>query len=82
MFVKNEKNSICYYTSTLFEKYGVIHGFFTRRGGVSVGAFSSLNVSTAWKDKNGDCDSPKNVSENYRLALSCLGTTPERAVGP
>ena len=23
MFVKNEKNSICYYTSTLFEKYGV-----------------------------------------------------------
>ena len=81
MFVKNEKNSICYYTSTLFEKYGVIHGFFTRHGGVSVGAFDSLNVSTARKDKNGDCDSPKNVSENYRLALSCIGTTPERAVG-
>ena len=80
MFARNEKNGICYYTSTLFEKYGIVHGFFTRHGGVSSGDFDSLNVSTARKDKNGDCDNPKNVSENYRLALSCLGTTPEKAV--
>lgn len=81
MFERHEKDGICYYTSGLFAKYGITHGFFTRHGGVSGGAFDSLNVSTARRDKDGNVDSPENVSQNYRLALSCLGTTPEKAVG-
>ena len=81
MFERNKKDGICYYTSSLLSGHGITHGFFTRHGGVSSGAFDSLNVSTARKDKNGNIDNPQNVSQNYRLALSRLGTTPERAVG-
>lgn len=81
MFKRNEKNGVCFYTSPTLEKYGIIHGFFTRHGGVSGGDFDSLNVSTARKDRSGSLDSPKNVLENYRIALSVLGTAPEKAVG-
>ena len=81
MFTRHEKNGVYYYTSTLFEKYGIVHGFFTRHGGVSSGDFDSLNVSTARKDKNGNCDNPENVYENYLRALSTLGTTPSKALG-
>ena len=81
MFTRNEKDGVCFYTSRTLEKYGIVHGFFTRHGGVSGGDFDSLNVSTARKDKGGSLDSPKNVLENYRIALSVLGTVPERAVG-
>ena len=81
LFTRNEKNGICYYTSTLLCNNGIVHGFFTRHGGVSGGAFDSLNVSTARKDKDGNIDSPKNVYENYRLALSVLGTIPAKSVG-
>ncbi len=81
MFTRNEKNGVCFYTSPIFEKHGIVHGFFTRHGGVSGGCFDSLNVSTARRDKDGSLDSPKNVLENYRRALSALGTAPEKAVG-
>ena len=81
MFERHEKDGVCYYTSGLFEKYNITHGFFTRHGGKSAGAFDSLNVSTARRDKDRNVDNPKNVFENYRLALSVLGTAPERAVG-
>ena len=81
MFTKHEKDGVSFYTSPIFEKHGIVHGFFTRHGGVSEGCFDSLNVSTARKDRNGECDKAQNVFENYRLALSCLGTTPERTVG-
>ena len=81
MFTKHENNGVCFYTSPVFEKYSIVHGFFTRHGGVSTGAFDSLNVSTARRDKDGNLDKPQNVYENYRLALSILGTVPERAIG-
>ena len=81
VFTRNEKGGICYYTSNLLSEYNITHGFFTRHGGVSEGDFDSLNVSIARKDKDGNTDSPKNVYENYRLALSVLGTTPEKSVG-
>jgi len=81
VFTKNEKNGLVYYTSELLTHHGFVHGFFTRHGGVSEGDFSSLNISTARKDRNGECDSTKNVFENYRRALSVMGTTPFRAVG-
>jgi len=81
MFTRNEKNGVVYYTSPILEKYGIVHGFFTRHGGVSSGDFDSLNVSTARKDKGGNLDNPKNVFENYRISLLVLGTAPEKAVG-
>lgn len=81
MFTRNEKNGVCFYTSPILEKHSIVHGFFTRHGGVSGGDFDSLNVSTARKDRSGSLDSPKNVLENYRIALSALGTVPEKAVG-
>ena len=81
MFTENKKGSVYYYTSKIFESHGIIHGFFTRHGGVSSGDFDSLNVSTARKDKSGSLDKPSNVYRNYEIALSCLDTTPERAVG-
>ncbi len=43
------------------------HGFFTRRGGVSEGAFASLNCSLSGKD-----DRDK-VRENRRRAMDALG---------
>lgn len=76
MFIKREKNNIIYYTSPLFDRHGVNHMFCTRHGGVSSGDFGSLNVSTARKDSYGQCDSPVNVEENYRRALSVLDCTP------
>ncbi len=81
MFTRNEKSGVVYYTSPILESHGIVHGFFTRHGGKSCGAFDSLNVSTARKDSGGECDKAQNVFENYRLALSALGTVPERAVG-
>ncbi len=81
MFARNEKDGVYFYTSPILEKHGIVHGFFTRHGGVSDGDFASLNVSSARKDKSGNPDNPKNVLENYRIALSALGTVPERAVG-
>lgn len=46
---------------------GLCHGFFTRRGGVSEGAFASLNCSLSGKD---DRD---RVRENRRRAMDALG---------
>ncbi len=79
MFVKRSKNGVVYYTSPLFDSLEIPHLFATRFGGVSGGAFDSLNVSTARKDADGFTDSPENVEENYRRALSVMGTLPENA---
>ncbi len=81
MFNRKEKDGVCFYTSPILEKHGILHGFFTRHGGVSDGDFASLNVSTARKGRDGSLDNPKNILKNYRLALSVLGTVPERAAG-
>jgi hypothetical protein len=45
----------------------VVHGFFTRQGGVSTGAYDSLNVSLAVGDL------PERVAENQRLMQQTLG---------
>lgn len=44
----------------------IIHGFFTRQGGISSGIYSSLNCSSKVGDLN------KNVTRNRQLALSAL----------
>ena len=50
------------------------HGFFTRRGGVSDGAWASLNVGL----RGGDA--PDRVAENRARAAAALGGTAERLV--
>jgi YfiH family protein len=49
---------------------GIRHAFFGRRGGVSTGTWSSLNVS----EKN--ADRPEYVRENRALAVTTIGNTP------
>jgi hypothetical protein len=46
---------------------GIVHGFFTREGGVSEGLFSSLNVGF------GSGDDEKRVAENRARAADALG---------
>ena len=50
---------------------GVRHGFFTRRGGVSEGLYSSLNCGP------GSDDLAQNVTENRARAMARLGAAPE-----
>jgi len=51
---------------------GVIHGFSTRRGGVSTGVYAGLNLSNGWGD-DGDA-----VSENRRRFAAAVGYAPAR----
>ncbi|MEB2313754.1 MAG: peptidoglycan editing factor PgeF [Sorangiineae bacterium] len=57
-------------TSPLLEASGFRHAFFTRRGGVSTGAYASLSFSTA------SGDAPDHVSENLARAARALGVAP------
>ncbi len=82
MFQKHTKNTITYYTSSILDEYSIPHFFACRFGGVSCGDFDSLNASTSRKDKNGNADSPANVLENYRRALSLIDSSPEHAFSP
>ena len=49
----------------------IAHGFFTREGGVSEGAFQSMNCGF------GSDDNPLHVTENRARAMSELGLQPE-----
>ena len=51
------------------------HGFFTRRGGVSVGPYASLNCSLSGQD------APEAVRENRARAARLLGAEPASLVG-
>src|SRR3954468_22308360 len=53
---------------------GIRHAFFTRRGGVSGGAFASLNCGF------GSRDAPEGVAETRAIAASRLGLTSDRLV--
>ncbi len=60
------KQNLTFYCSEQMNSIpGLVHGFSTRKGGVSTGAFSSLNFGLQ--------DEEKAVSENYRLAMKALG---------
>ncbi|HWA75809.1 MAG TPA: peptidoglycan editing factor PgeF [Polyangiaceae bacterium] len=61
-----------YLTSPLLSRAGFRHAFFTRRGGVSEGAFRSLNFSIAAGDD------PDRVAENLVRAGRALGVDPTR----
>ncbi len=51
------------------------HGFFTRRGGVSTGPYTSLNCSLSSED---DADA---VRENRARAAAVIGLAPDRLIG-
>ncbi|HEY1411601.1 MAG TPA: peptidoglycan editing factor PgeF [Rhodopila sp.] len=53
----------------------VPHGFFTRRGGVSKGAYASLNCSISSQDDR------ENVLENRARAAQAIGAVPARLLG-
>jgi YfiH family protein len=53
--------------ATNLEHTGIAHGFFGRKGGVSEGAYASLNCGP------GSDDAPEAVAENRRRALAALG---------
>jgi YfiH family protein len=66
-----ESNFICYYTfDLLLEEAGVTHGVFTRRGGVSPGPWSSLNVGGLVGDD------PQRVHYNRVLSFQALDRDP------
>jgi YfiH family protein len=52
--------------SSLLEKAGFRHAFFSRRGGVSAGPYESLNFSVTVGDD------PDNVARNFALAAKAL----------
>jgi YfiH family protein len=54
---------------------GLVHGFFTRRGGVSGGGFAALNCSLSGRDD------PDAVAENRRRAADALGLPGHALVG-
>lgn len=51
-----------------------VHCFTTRRGGVSTGHLSSLNLGPSRGDR------PENVTENFRRVCAALGTDPKALV--
>jgi len=61
--------------ATLSVQPGLVHGFFTRRGGVSGGPFAALNCSLSGKDD------PESVRENRRRAADALGLPGAALVG-
>ena len=54
-------------TSPVIPQEGFVHGFPTRRGGVSVGRRASLNLGYRWGDD------PENVHENRRRVALAAG---------
>ena len=69
-------DSSLYLRSELLGRAGFAHAFFTRRGGVSSGPFSFLNLSLVVGDDAED------VAENRRRAASVLGVASEAILVP
>jgi len=65
MFIEENQNGLVYMRSTLI---GARHAFTTRFGGVSGGAFVSLNLGS------GRGDAPEAVRENWRRVCAFFGT--------
>jgi polyphenol oxidase len=65
-----------YLRSELLSSAGFTHAFFTRRGGVSSGVFSSLNLSLDVGDR------PDDVAENRRRIARVLGVAEGRVYVP
>lgn len=74
-FNENIKGEMSWMTADNLSAFTqIIHAFSTRRGGVSRGIYSSLNLGF------GRGDAPELVSENYRLLCSALGISEQSIV--
>ncbi len=62
-----DSGALRYFTFDSLNNQPVIHAVFTRRGGVSEGAFAELNVGATVGDE------PARVEENLELAFSAVG---------
>lgn len=72
---QNKKDAVEYLTFPGIEKTGLVnHLFSTRRGGVSKGIFSSMNLSYTRGDQK------EAVDENFRRIAAVLGSTSDKVV--
>ncbi len=71
-----ERNTLSPITSPLLSDNNIVHGFFTRHGGVSTGIYEGLNVGI------GSSDERALVEENRRRAALHLGVEASRLVNP
>ena len=70
-----EKNGVSFLAYPVFEKLsGFYHGFSTRKGGVSKGVYTSMNLSFTRGDREAD------VMENYRRIAKAIGFPVESLV--
>lgn len=75
MFRLIERNGLKYYKIEEFENTGIVkHCFTTRHGGVSSGAYKSMNLRV-----NSD-DAPENIRANYRIICDEIGVDANRLV--
>ena len=68
-FVVRECGELVYHTSSVLENDSIVHGFSTRKGGVSEGCFASLNLRISGPQP----DDRAKVEENYRRFCSAVG---------
>lgn len=74
-FETHEKNGLVWLTAPLLDGCGgIVHGLSTRKGGVSVPPWDTLNLGV------GRGDDIEAVRENYRRFCACVGADPDRTV--
>jgi YfiH family protein len=71
MLEQRRAGNLLYYVSPLLERLKVLHGFSTRRGGVSPPPFDSLNLGIA-RDSTIK-DAPAHIEENYQRMAGAIG---------
>lgn len=66
MITTINKNGLKYIQMSSFQNENIVHGFFSRLGGVSINSFSSLNLGGTTGDDE------KNVIENRKRIFECI----------
>lgn len=70
---RRERDGVAWWGSPELVELGIVHGFSTRRGGVSEAPFDSLNLGRAGGVPLHSSDPPANRAENLRRFQSALG---------
>lgn len=77
MFELKNENGAAFYISSMLKDTGLVkHGFSTRRGGVSKGCYSSMNLRFHCDD------SEENILKNYSIIAKALGIDYKKLVLP
>lgn len=69
-----EKDGVAVITFPLFERAGLVHGFSTRKGGVSTGQYAAMNLGFKTGDK------PESVMENHKRFAKAVGYDEQKLV--